>query len=201
MILQKQILSGELGINPNDPTQWIRGQRTNHEIMVQTFDSFKSTIQKLLDQALEEVKYNQEETKRNPDNTEAKNQLSFWTARVAVYQKMLGLTQADINKISSGIGMNAYIMQETAKYTSSLDKLNGTDSNKYNQDIANNTDPNSILNTSSGIMDFFSGNIAGFPVWAWLLIGGAGIYLLYDNKKKKKPRTSTLHPGQKYLTA
>lgn len=153
------------------------GQNTQQ----QTLANLKANWQRAYNDALNQVRYYEQESARYPDSTEVKDRLAFWRAEAATYAGMLGLTLTQITQIQTSQGFGNYIqskrngfLQTQQKFDNALDE---------------------IFDTGG---EFLTEQYAGIPFWGWLLIGGAGLYFLFSGGTKSAPKRI---PPSRQLTA
>lgn len=139
---------------------------------------FNSTVQSQIAEANREIEYWQNEVNMYPDSTNALAQLNFWKARLQALQLAL---QRGPTYIATHTGNQ--IDNWTQQFLSRLNQQIIPGNNNYNYQNNNQVPPGGDL------FDTFTQNIAGLPLWGWILIAGAAVWIIPNMISESKKRT------------
>ena len=120
------------------------------------------TINQNIASCQQEVTYYTNYLQQHPGNAFGQERLGYWKTQLAFWVAMSQKTIEEQVSIGTGQGFqaafNAFQSSMNTTYQKVLDTVN----------------PNTVTK-----------QIAGFPIWGWVLLAGAGVYVVYDMKKKK----------------
>lgn len=153
-----------------------------------SLDQLRSDWTNALLDAQSQLSYWMDQLSQDPQDATSQSEVTKYQALITTYTNLLAMNQNQINSIGSQPGgflsyiNNAWAsinntLQNFSNYASSVLTNSGTSSGTSN---LFNTNP------TAGGNYFTQPSIGGLPVWSVLLLGGAGVWLVYDNVIKHK---------------